>query len=80
LQIFDDTNNSNNWQFVSEKKFIKDEKRFKHIEQYKDVIDLFIFKNKNNLQYGDGQYSMYVASTNGIFIYDGIDKKDTPKP
>jgi len=28
------------------------------------------------MTYGDGQYSMYVASTNGILIYDGIDKRD----
>jgi hypothetical protein len=31
-KIFDDNNNTNTWQFVSEKKFIKDEKRFKHLE------------------------------------------------
>ena len=36
-----------------------------------------MIKNEGkNLNYGDGQYSMYVASVNGILIYDGIDKKD----
>ena len=28
------------------------------------------------MPYGDGQYSMYVVSTNGIIIYEGIDKRD----
>lgn len=37
---------------------------------------MFIFKNPN-LVYGDGQYSMYVASVNGILIYEGIDKRDS---
>lgn len=49
---------------------------FKHPEIYKDVIDLFIFKNPNAL-HGEGKYSMYVASTNGILLYEGIDKKDS---
>jgi sporulation-control protein spo0M len=36
-----------------------------------------VIKNEGkNLNYGDGQYSMYVASVNGILIYDGIDKRD----
>ena len=50
---------------------------FKHPEIYKDVIDLFIFKNPNVPGHGDGKYSMYIASTNGILLYEGIDKKDT---
>jgi len=48
---------------------------FKHNENFKEVIDLFIFKN-SNLPYGDGQYSMYVVSTNGVLLYEGIDKRD----
>ena len=27
--------------------------------------------------YGDGQYSMYVASKNGVLVYEGIDKRDS---
>ena len=61
---------------MTEKKFSQHQRVFKHSEVYKDVIDLFIFKNPN-LVYGDGQYSMYVASVNGILIYEGIDKRDS---
>ena len=62
--------------FINERKFAKDCRVFKHPEIYKDVIDLFIFKNPNAL-HGEGLYSMYIASTNGILLYEGIDKKDS---
>lgn len=61
---------------MSEKKFYQYQRIFKHSDVYKEVIDLFIFKNQN-LMYGDGQYSMYVASKNGVLIYEGIDKRDS---
>ena len=63
--------------FINERKFAKDCRVFKHPEIYKDVIDLFIFKNPNVPAHGDGKYSMYIASTNGILLYEGIDKKDS---
>ena len=62
--------------FVTERKFQQHQRIFKHSETYKDVIDLFIFKN-SAVVYGEGQYSMYVASTNGILIYEGVDKRDS---
>ena len=44
-----------------------------HPDGYRDVIDLFIFRNdQSNSISGQGQYSMYVVSTNGIIMYDGI--------
>jgi hypothetical protein len=61
--------------FINERKFTKECRVFKHPEIYKDVIDLFIFKNPNAV-HGEGKYSMYIASTNGILLYEGIDKKD----
>ena len=61
---------------MQERKFSKECRVFKHPEIYKDVIDLFIFKNPNAL-HGEGKYSMYIASTNGILLYEGIDKKDS---
>ena len=62
--------------FMPERKFTKECRVFKHPEMYKDVIDLFIFKNPNIMQ-GEGKYSMYIASTNGILLYEGIDKRDS---
>lgn len=63
------------FQFVAERKFSRDCRVYKHPDTYKEVIDLFIFKN-NNFHYGDGLYSMYVASTNGILLYEGIDRRE----
>ena len=61
--------------FIPEKRFNKDCKVFTHPAVYKNVIDLFIFKNQN-VNFGFGKYSMYVVSTNGIVLYEGIDKRD----
>ena len=47
----------------------------KHPDNFKDILDLFIFPNPN-LHFGQGRYSMYVASANGVTWYDGIDRKD----
>ena len=70
-----DNDNMNFYDFMSEKKFAKECKVFSHSNTYKDVIDLFIFQN-NNLMYGEGHYSMYVCSTNGVLLYEGVDKRD----
>mmetsp|Transcript_17398 Transcript_17398/g.29275 ORF Transcript_17398/g.29275 Transcript_17398/m.29275 type:complete len:223 (+) Transcript_17398:519-1187(+) len=61
--------------FISEKKFTQSQSVFQHSGAHKDVIDLFIFKNKE-VGFGQGQYSMYVASSNGIMLYDGVDRVD----
>ena len=38
-----DNDSMNNYVFINDKKFNKECRVFKHLEQYKNVIDLFIF-------------------------------------
>jgi hypothetical protein len=70
-----DNDQMNNYVFINEKKFAKECRVLKIPDQYKEVIDLFIFQN-SNLMYGEGKYSMYVCSKNGVLLYEGIDKRD----
>ena len=61
---------------MPEKKFSKECRVFKHPAIYKDVLDIFIFKNHTK-KFGEGQYSMYICCLNGILLYEGIDKRDS---
>jgi hypothetical protein len=39
------------------------------------VLDVILFKD-GNCAMGQGLYSMYVASKNGILLYEGVDRLD----
>jgi hypothetical protein len=66
---------SNSGMFLEQNKFHASQTILQNRDTYSDVIDLFIFKNAK-LAYGQGQYSMYVVSTNGVLLYEGVDKVD----
>lgn len=58
--------------FSPQAKFTKEAREFKLPDAYKEIIDLFIFKDPAS----SSTYSMYVVSTNGILCYENIDRKD----
>ena len=44
-----------------------------HLFGDKEIIDLFIFETPNS-KFGAGKYSMYIVTSDGIMLYEGIDK------
>ena len=69
------------WAFVSQEKLRINTHRLPRLdEKYQEVLGLFIYNNiekphkdDNKRREDKGQYSMYIACSNGILLFEGID-------